>query len=178
MPSLEEVREQVRNLDNFSKVISFREIRELPNILWEDERIERMIQGCYGDNGSIGVLVATNKRLVFVDKGLIYGVRVEDFSYDRISSMEYRTGLIVGKIIMYSSGNKAEIQYCDKAFVQNFVEYARARTSGVAEHASAPEPVAQPASDPISQLERLAKLRDSGVLTEDEFQLEKRKLLD
>lgn len=43
MPIIEQVQKQIRQLDNYSKVISFREIRELPNILWEDEVVEKLI---------------------------------------------------------------------------------------------------------------------------------------
>ncbi|MDP9475631.1 MAG: PH domain-containing protein [Actinomycetota bacterium] len=179
MPTLEEVKAQIQQLDNFSKVASFREIRELPNILWEDEVIEKMIQGTYGSRSSIGVLVATNKRLCFVDKGLVYGVRVEDFAYDQITSMEYKTGLLLGRIIVYSAGNRAEIVNCEKAQVQAFTEYVRARTSGRTVHASAPQQSALPDSDdPISRLERLAGLKERGILTDAEFQAEKRKILE
>lgn len=39
-------------------------------------------------------------------------------------------------------------------------------------------PAAQPAQpDAIAQLERIAKLRDSGALTDEEFELQKRKIL-
>jgi hypothetical protein len=56
---------------------------ELPSILWKDEHIERLVQGSYG--GGTGLLVSTNKRLVFVDKGMTK-LKVEDFPYDKISS--------------------------------------------------------------------------------------------
>lgn len=39
-----------------------------------------------------------------------------------------------------------------------------------------PAPI-PPDSDPITELERLSELRDKGILTEEEFQREKRKLL-
>jgi membrane protease subunit (stomatin/prohibitin family) len=35
-----------------------------------------------------------------------------------------------------------------------------------------------PQEDPIAQLERLGALRDQGVLTEEEFQAQKAKILD
>jgi hypothetical protein len=181
VPTLEQVQEQIRQLDNFSKVASFREIRELPNILWEDEIIEKMIQGTYGSRSSIGVLVATNKRLCFVDKGLIYGVRVEDFAYDQITSMEYKTGLLLGEIIIYSAGNRTQIANCDKTQVQPFAEYVRARTSGRADHASVVQQDVSPApggDDAISRLERLAALKERGILTDEEFQSQKRKILE
>lgn len=42
---------------------------------------------------------------------------------------------------------------------------------------SAPAPAAAPDADPIAQLKELGELRDSGVLTEDEFAAQKAKLL-
>jgi hypothetical protein len=36
---------------------------------------------------------------------------------------------------------------------------------------------AEPEQDPIAQLRELAKLRDDGILTEEEFAAEKRKIL-
>ncbi len=43
------------------------------------------------------------------------------------------------------------------------------------EYAEAPP--AAPAADPIAQLKELAELRDSGVLTEEEFAAQKAKIL-
>ena len=41
----------------------------------------------------------------------------------------------------------------------------------------APPPPAAPAADPIAQLKQLGELRDSGVLTEAEFEAQKAKIL-
>jgi hypothetical protein len=41
----------------------------------------------------------------------------------------------------------------------------------------APTPPAPTADDRVSTLERLASLRDRGILTEEEFQAEKRRVL-
>jgi Short C-terminal domain len=53
-------------------------------------------------------------------------------------------------------------------------EYTR---PGEAHAPAAVEPAEEPAADPVQQLERLAKLRDSGVLSEGEFAVAKAKLL-
>jgi hypothetical protein len=42
---------------------------------------------------------------------------------------------------------------------------------------ASPAPTASSGDDRIAQLERIAGLRDRGVLTEDEFQAEKRRIL-
>lgn len=38
---LDDIREQIDNLDGASKFLGRKEIKELPSILWEDERVER-----------------------------------------------------------------------------------------------------------------------------------------
>ena len=45
------------------------------------------------------------------------------------------------------------------------------------EYAPPPPPAAAPADDPIERLKELASLRDSGVLTEEEFAAAKAKVL-
>lgn len=86
MPTLEDIKKQINRLDGASKLLGFKEIKALPDILWDDENIERIVQGMY--NNGLGILCATNKRLLFVDKGLLYGLTVEDFPYDKITSIQ------------------------------------------------------------------------------------------
>jgi len=180
MPTLTEIQSQIRNLDGFETFLGRKEIKELPNILWANETVENVIQGTY-NNGN-GILVATNRRLVFVDKGILFGLKVEDFSYDKISSIQYETGIFFGKLTIFTSGNKAIVDNVIKAKVRVFGDWVRARISAPKENA-----IQQPATTVHStpqdnvniadQLERLAKLKEQGILTEDEFESQKKKLL-
>ena len=180
MPTLEDVKTQIKSIDGISKFLGFKEIKELPNILWENENIENMISGTY-NNGS-GILVATNSRLIFVDKGLIFGLKVEDFPLDKITSIQYSTGILLGKLTIFASGNKAIIDNVDKVQVRVFGDFVRNKISAE----SSEEPVktdfsanenVQNQDDIVSKLERLAKLKEQGVLTEEEFLELKKKLL-
>ena len=177
MPTLEEIKSQISNIDGGSKFFGFKEIKELPNILWEDEVVECLVQGVYG-NG-MGILCSTNKRLVFVDKGMLYGLKVEDFPYDKITSIQYETGMLMGKITIFASGNKADIDHIDKKQARDFGEYVRARVTASAESA-APQASAAPAvhiNQKLDALERLSKLKEAGVLTDEELQAEKAKIM-
>lgn len=62
MPTLEEIQKQIGSLDGASRLLAFKEIKELPKILWEDERVEQIIQGMY-NNGN-GVLVAVASPMI------------------------------------------------------------------------------------------------------------------
>jgi hypothetical protein len=44
-------------------------------------------------------------------------------------------------------------------------------------YAAPPPPAAAPAADPIEQLQKLAALKDQGILTEEEFAAQKAKIL-
>lgn len=180
MPTLEDVKTQIKSIDGISKFLGFKEIKELPDILWENERIENMISGTY-NNGN-GILVATNSRLIFVDKGLIFGLKVEDFPLDKITSIQYSTGILLGKLTIFASGNKAIIDNVDKVQVRLFGDFVRNKISTK----SSEEPVKKDLSvnenvqnqdDIVSKLERLAKLKVQGILTEEEFIQQKQKIL-
>lgn len=178
MPTLEDIEKQIKSLDGVSKFLGRKEIKELPSILWEDEALEKIVQGFYSKG--VGILVATNKRLIFVDKGLLWGLKVEDFPYDKISSIQYDTGILSGEIIIFTSGNKAKIEQIEKKQCRDFCDYVRARISSIKEHASLPkEQIAATVSsdDFISKLERLAKLKEQGILTDEEFLTQKNKIL-
>jgi len=173
MATLEEIKEQIKHLDTGSKLLGMKEIKALPDILWEDEKLEKLVQGFY-EKGN-GILVATNKRLIFVDKGMIYGIRVEDFPYDKISSIQYETGILGAKITIFASGNKAEIKHVKNAVAKNFGDYVRARISKTHEHASSTKQNLE--EDMTTQLEKLAGLKEKGIISEEEFSAKKKSIL-
>ena len=153
---LDEIKTEIKNL-NLSNVSTFfgrKEINELPQILAENEKIDHIIQGTY-NNGN-GILVSTNRRLVFIDKGMIYGLKV------------------LGKVKIHTSGNIASIDNVEKASSRIFAEFVRDKLS------KPNEPIVQNSQEPniLEQLEKLGKLKDSGILTEAEFSEQKAKLLE
>jgi hypothetical protein len=168
MPTLEEVKAKLKNIDGAGMFLSAKEVKALPGILWEDEEIENAVQGYY--NNSQALLVATNKRILFVDKG-IFSLKVEDFSYDKITTVQYETGLIFGKITIYASGNKSIIDNVGKSQAKNFSDWLRNKITPSSKKEATPD------SNLSSQIEQLASLRDKGILTEEEFAAKKKQIL-
>ena len=172
---LDEIKQQIQSikLSNSSTYFGRREINELPNILAPNEIIDNLAQGTY--NNGQGILVSTNRRLLFVDKGMFFGLKVEDFPLDKISSIQYETGLIFGGIKIHTTGNIAMIDNIEKASARSFAEFVRDKLSKPKETINATintEPTI------LDQLEKLAKLKENGILTEDEFKEQKKKLLE
>ena len=96
MYTIEEVKDIINSLpieDLYKKqVVGKSEIKELPNIIRDDETIKDIVSGFYASHS--GILVATDKRLIFVCKGLMWGLTVEDFPFDKISSIQYELGML------------------------------------------------------------------------------------
>ena len=80
--------------------------------------------------------------------------------------MAARTAVVVGTANAVS--NKQQQKYANQAAAQQ---------EAAAEQAAPAAPAAAPQDDLVSQLEALAKLRDQGILTEEEFSAKKAQLL-
>ena len=164
------VKDQIGKLTGGARLLGRKEIKELPNILWGDETLTDIVQGVYDDGQ--GILVATNKRLIFINKGMIYGLKVEDFPYDKMSSIQYETKLMFGSVTIFASGNKAMIRgIAPKARASAFAEGVRARL----EASKPPAPAAGLAD--YDELERLAGLKEKGIVTQEEFDAKKKQIL-
>jgi membrane protease subunit (stomatin/prohibitin family) len=77
-------------------------------------------------------------------------------------------GYAIGK----KKGRKAEEAEAETAYQQQQID-----TGAVQQQPTQQRPAASSEEDTIEQLKKLGELRDSGVLTEEEFQKEKRKIL-
>jgi hypothetical protein len=137
-----------------------------------------MTNGSYG--GGIGLLVLTDRRLFFVRDGWIRKVN-EDFPIDKISSVQWDGGLTQGKITIFAHANKSVIEAVHKEDGKAMVDVVRERLTARGGPGDAGDAVTTSAPDPQSQameqLRQLGELRDSGVLTPDEFEAKKAELL-
>ncbi|CCH88990.1 conserved protein of unknown function [Modestobacter italicus] len=158
---------------------SKREIRKLIEHLWEDERVEQLSTGMYGKGN--GILVRTDRRLLFLVDGWT-GATSEDFPFTRISSVQWSSGMLMGTVTIFASGNKAEIKNVHKEIGKNMVDAVRATISRPAPPIYTAPPVSLSSApsggaDVFEQLRKLGELRDAGVVTVAEFDAKKAELL-
>lgn len=158
-----------------TKLGSGREIKKLNEHLWEDERVDLMAGGTYG--AGTGLLVLTDRRLLFLKDG-VFSKTTEDFPMEKISSVQWSSGIVQGKLTVFASGNKAEIKNVNKDDGKQIADTIRDRLSGKTAHRPATEETATPHQpDLYEQLAKLGQLRDAGVLTPEEFEAKKAELL-
>lgn len=103
MVSLKSVEQQLKSIRFNSRSWGRAEISELPNILLDDEKIFECVNGMY--EGGFALLVATNIRLLLIDKKPMKFLTVEDLRFDMINQIDYSHRLM-GARINVSAGNK------------------------------------------------------------------------
>ncbi len=150
-------------------------IRCLPNILEDSELPEKMTSAKFDEWA--GVLVATPSRLIFVELEGKHRFKAKTFSYPTITSVESSPGMLFGKITIESYGTKEIFDWINNGAIKEFEEYIRAKISAPVVVTPAHLPPASIHISVADELEKLSDLVDKGILTPEEFETQKRKLL-
>jgi hypothetical protein len=121
------------------------------------------------------ILVTDRRVLVFSKK--MGGYDVQDYAYGLLTGVDYKKGMTSGHIDLRAAGDSANVQQVRKEDVQRIAEMIRHKMA-VAHPTAAPAPPSEPQTDFAEELRKLVALKDDGLLTEDEFQERRKKLLD
>jgi hypothetical protein len=103
MVKQEEIDKQLKDIDFNVRGWGRAEIKELPNVILPDEEIYECVNGFY--EGGFALLLATNIRVLLVDKKPLNYLTVEDMRFDNISEIDYNHRL-VGANVTVSAGDK------------------------------------------------------------------------
>jgi len=152
-----------------------KELANLPSILGEGEQVLNLAAGQY--DGKQGLIVVTDQRMIFYEKGLGRS-RQEDFPYPKVSSIQTTTKMMSGEVIIFVSGNKAQLKsVLPKERVNEIGDYVRGRIS---DRAATAQPGA-PAATNLGHEDRLRRLRamlDQSLISADEYEAKRREILE
>lgn len=188
MPNLEQIKNHILLMDEqFVKYADRKELPELVRLLGMNETIEYIVDANSGSYA--GLLIGTNLRLMFITKTL-QGVGQTVFNYDKILKLEQGGAnssfgsLLVTVPNLRNQPQTHTFDYIAKNTIAHAYNWLRAKASSNANSKLAapiieaqPEPVALMQDELLEKLERLAKLKELGVLTDEEFLAQKQQLL-
>ena len=176
MATLDEIKGQIASLEGALDTFGTKkEIESLPEVLREGETIKGLTSGL--TDGNTWLIVCTERRIIFLDKGMFYGLKQKETRLEKINSIEHKIGMLFGKITIWDGASQITIDNVNNKSVPPFLEAVNTAIEALKNKANAPAPAGNEQVDVASQLGKLADLRDKGVLTEEEFQGQKKKLL-
>ena len=169
-------------------VFTWIELEKLPDVLQPGEPVLALASGMM--DGAHWLVALTDRRVLLFDKGLLFGMQQRSIPLARINTVSSRQGLLLGAIIISDNVREYVIEdvvpqaaeifvtrlqqvLADPAAARAASRYAAPAASGFAGESRRR---ASPA-DPYEQLEKLFSLKQRGILTEEEFERAKRKIL-
>ena len=129
-------------------------------------------------DGKTWLAVCTDRRLIFINRGMVLGVEQVQMPLDRVQSIDHQFRIFFGSIRLFDGINVLTLGLVPKSAIMPFVK-ATEEAMYAYRHAQPPA-AAQAAAHPTdiaSQIQKLADLKEKGHLTEEEFQMQKKKLL-
>jgi hypothetical protein len=149
-----------------------KELNHLPEVLGDGEQVLAFTSGLM--DGNTWLIALTDRRIIFLDKGMIFGLKQSSISLDKINAVSGETGIMFGTIKIEDGATQREIRNVWKKTVVKFVNKVRDALEARRQPVAA---AVTQSTDIVSMLERLAALKGSGVLTDAEFESQKAKLL-
>lgn len=177
MRTLESIKEEIAALGEVDLFGTAKEVTHLPEILHDDESIKYLTSGLM--DGTTWLIVCTQKRILLLDHGFLFGFKQSEMNLENINSISFQTGLLFGAIEIWHGGARMLIENCDKKTVKPFTDAVNAAIQAIkkGQEITPQNPVTSSSDDVVSQLERLASLMEKGILSQEEFQAQKKKLL-
>lgn len=126
--------------------------------------------------GFDGVAVLTDKRVAFIRKGMM-STKFEPWPLEKISSVESKRGIMFFEFKLHTSGDAMDLRTADKDRGQRWVDALQEQLSTKA----VPGAISQAsptATDPLERLEKLAKLKETGVVSAEEYARLRQQIID
>jgi len=154
-----------------------KELNYLPEVLQEGEEILAFTSGFMEED--TWLIVLTDKRIIFLNKGMIFGLKQMVIPLDRINSVSGETGLVFGKIYIEDGAKERVIKNVMKHTVKPFTNMVMDAIENYKKKFSndVSNTQLEQKQDPYEQLEKLASLKDKGIITEEEFNKAKKNIL-
>ncbi|WP_225352574.1 PH domain-containing protein [Lacticaseibacillus nasuensis] len=153
-----------------------KEVKALPEILGESEIVKYATSGLVA--GTTVLMVCTDSRILFIDKGMLYGIKSTEIPLNMVNAVSYSTGLMFGTISITNGATITKVENVNKGTAQMMVDAINANRSALnrpqAQSSPAPQSALPSAADQIREFKGLL---DDGIITQSEFDAKKKELL-
>ena len=160
----------------------------LYSVIQPDENMECIIGGRFGpdlgqakpgDSLHRGIIIATDHRVLMVDKGVFGSTEVAEMAYSSIEAITHSTGMFAAGLRLTGRGTmhfRIEA-ITPKGSAGRFADCVSSHLAEQARPGRQGDAVTPVVTSAASELEALANLMDRGILSQEEFDAKKKELL-
>lgn len=95
-----------------------KELRHLPEVLMDREQVLAFSSGRM--DGNTWLIVLTDRRILFLDKGMFFGVKQATIPLQKVNAVSGKTGVMFGSIEISDGGSTRQIKQVRKQSVLPF----------------------------------------------------------
>lgn len=180
------LRHVLRSNPSWARLATFKEVPIIAELLEPTDFILGAGFGLYEEH--YGIVVVTERRVLFGGRkaaSLFKHTKTEIFEFGKITSVQVNGSSLLSTLIIVTSGAKGEIKSMSTPDCRQIADVIRSKLASYAPlpptQALQPpipfQPLTQAASTVADDLDRLAKMRTDGLLTDLEYAAAKSKLL-
>ncbi len=103
----EVVEQQLKKLNSAKRLGVGKELKHLHEVINKGENILGHTRGFYNKN--TWLICITDRRVIFLDKGMIYGMKQAEIPLKNVSSVNYETGILGGNLTITAGGSEKKI---------------------------------------------------------------------
>lgn len=176
---LKEIRYQLEKVGANLSMFTRGEVKALPKILAEDELILAATDAQFINTVDAGVLLVTPKRMLSVSKSLFDAVKVAEYPNETIREISFIPNRVTPFITLHTENGEVKFEcFRDREDAERFYNFVKKIYNQPKQPQQSKEEKKQVPSETLyDQLEKLGKLRENGILTDEEFAEQKKKLL-
>ncbi|WP_153392844.1 SHOCT domain-containing protein [Chryseobacterium vaccae] len=179
---LKEIKYQLDKVGANLSMFTRGEIKALPRILAEDELILAATDAQFINTVDAGILLVTPTRMLSVSKSMFDAVKVAGYPNETIREISFVPNRVTPFITLHTEDGEIRFEcFRDREDAERFYNFVKKIYNQPKQLEQPEQPKIEekvtPSETLYDQLEKLGKLRESGILTEEEFAEQKKKLL-
>lgn len=167
-----EIENQIKNASDRNIKSSKRQLKALSLMLHDNEEILYLTSTSRAFGPVLPIIIlCTNYRVLIMQKGLAYGNDIKQIALDKINTIDYHLSALYGTFqIIDGAGKETKIKDVPKKEVVKLVKTIQEAINNYDNSSTL-------SNNGINDLKQLKELADQGIITQEEFEAKKKKVL-
>lgn len=167
-----EIENQIKNASDRNIKSSKRQLKALSLMLHDNEEILYLTSTSRAFGPVLPIIIlCTNYHVLIMQKGLAYGNDIKQIALDKINTIDYHLSALYGTFqIIDGAGKETKIKDVPKKEVVKLVKTIQEAINNYDNSSTL-------SNNGINDLKQLKELADQGIITQEEFEAKKKKVL-
>ena len=175
MDTADKVKQELIAAKVFDLTFVKKEIKALPEVLDDTETIKYACSGVL--DGHTWLVVCTNKRVIFLNKNMVFGMDQKEIPLTVINAVSYSKQFVSGTVSITNGANVTGIEKINAVAAPIMAKTIREQMAAIKSPTQS-QTVVQSTPDVPDEIRKYKQLLDDNIITQEEFDAKKKELLN